>query len=360
MTDPEIERFEQYSTISPMDKQIEIARYMPIKQLCKDSRILDLGCGSGYSTNLIHSWGASSVVGVDIDTDSIRKARCTYANPGLEFIEGYAEQISELVDLHDFNGICFVECIEHVIEPVLVLNALKSVLSSDTWVYITAPNDDWNFRYESHDNPYHLRNFSKLEFLELTSSFLGSPIESGEGHAFLGFSTIPDELATNSEFLSESQTAIPNSKNHLNSNDASFFYSMWGGVRTSRSVVGNPAPMSIYTQLNDVGKLALSVADLSLFAEKKLVHKYQNTLEALIEARNQLSAVSILMESLKEGSRVDVLALSQFEKFENHQFKRNKFKKFLSAPPKIFLLAYQILPVFAKDFMRNLRRRLLR
>jgi trans-aconitate methyltransferase len=53
-------------------------------------RILDLGCGTGYLTNLIAEQGAA-VTGVDSSTDMIERARTAY--PGLEFLRASATNL---------------------------------------------------------------------------------------------------------------------------------------------------------------------------------------------------------------------------------------------------------------------------
>ena len=348
------ERYQSELVLPIADRQIEISRYLPIKNLCIGSRILDLGCGRGFSTNLLRKWGAVSVVGIDSDLDSITYANKEYGEPGISFIHGYAEQISEIVRLEEFDGICFVECLEHVIEPSLVLMALDAALRTHAWIYITAPNDYWSYRYEENDNPHHLRKFTKSEFLEITCEHLGNPNETGEAHGFLGFTTIPDQMDSN--FEGNDQTlAIINTEESMNTEESVFYYAFWGKKPIGQTTVGSKVPMDSYTKINDADKLHLNVAELSQFAEKELAFKLQNTTEALVEAQNKLRAVRLLMDSLE----------LQNSKFPHSSInfltpKVSKLDKFMTSPPMVVVKIYQLFPNSFRNSLRIIRRRILR
>ena len=57
-----------------------------LNTLSKASRILDIGCGCGYLTNLIYSGGYHNIRGIDISPTSIMLAKERYSN--IHFIEG--------------------------------------------------------------------------------------------------------------------------------------------------------------------------------------------------------------------------------------------------------------------------------
>jgi predicted RNA methylase len=83
MTFEHEERFHPDDIGSLIDLHVEIARYLPIKNKVHGAKILDLGCGNGYSSKLLLSWGASSVVGIDSSPDAIE-----YAKKNIARLEG--------------------------------------------------------------------------------------------------------------------------------------------------------------------------------------------------------------------------------------------------------------------------------
>jgi SAM-dependent methyltransferase len=353
------ERFNAGASITSLDLQIEIARYLPIRNLSKGARILDLGCGSGFSSNLLVEWGASRVVGVDASESAILDARKQFNQSKLEFVHGYAEQITEIVDLAEFDGICFVECIEHVIDPEIVLESLKNGLAGGAWIYITAPNDYWSFRYENTDNEHHLRKYSKKSFLDSTSAILGNANESGECHSFIGLSTMKDELDADERITYDVQSECVSIDSGLNSNDSIFFYAFWGNSMTNEVIIGSKHPMDSYTKLFDWSKSELNTPDLNDFHLRELSYKLQSTTEELVEAQNNLRAISILVNSLAILEPRD-LSSKLSSLFSNKKLKPSMFRNIVNSPPYIILAIYKVLPSSQKEILRNLRRRIIK
>lgn len=355
----EVERFNADTSNNPLDLQIEVARYLPIRNLSKGARILDLGCGLGFSSDLLLQWGASEVIGIDASDIAISEAQKRFKQSNLQFLHGYAEQVEELVDLSDFDGVCFVECIEHVIDPGIVLNSLGKALRQGAWIYITAPNDYWNFRYENLDNEFHLRKFTKKDFLDLTSSALGNPNESGDCHSFIGFSTRKDELHSKEKIIYDVELESVSIDTGLNSNDSIFYYALWGNSQLKDVIIGSSYPIDIYTKLSDWSKLELNVPDLDNFHIRELSYKLQSTQEQLVEAQNELRAISILVNSLLAGEPTNLIL-----KLKSHFTRRNlnasTLRNVISSPPQLILAIYRVLPSSQKEILRNLRRRLMK
>ncbi len=354
-----IERFDAATSLTPLDLQVEIARYLPIRNLTNGARILDLGCGSGYSSNMLMKWGASRVVGVDASEFAISEAQRKFNQINLEFVHGYAEQIAEVVDLTEFDGVCFVECIEHVIDPEIVLSSLRNSLPKEAWIYITAPNDYWSYRYENTDNEYHLRKYTKKLFLDSTSAVLGNPNESGEFHSFIGLSSKLDKLDSEEGVTYDIQADCVSIDSGSNSDDSIFFYAFWGKSTTSEVVIGSQHPMDIYTKMSDWSKLELNTPDLNDFHIRELSYKLQSTTEALVEAQNELRAVSILVNSLEIQEPRD-LNSKLISLFQSKKIKPSMIRRILSSPPSIVIAIYKVLPSSQKEILRNLRRRIIK
>jgi SAM-dependent methyltransferase len=354
-----IERFNEATSFTPLDLQIEIARYLPIRNLTKGARILDLGCGAGFSSKLLVEWGASRVVGVDASEFAISEAQRKFNQSNLEFVHGYAEQIAEVVDLTEFDGVCFVECIEHVIDPEIVLASLKNGLAEGVWIYITAPNDYWSYRYENTDNEHHLRKYTKKIFLDSTGAILGNANESGEFHSFIGFSSKKDKLVSHDRATYDMEAVCVSKDIGLNSDDSIFFYALWGNSITNEVIIGSQDSMDTYTKLLDWSKLELNTPDLNDFHIRELSYKLQSTTEALVEAQNELRAISILVNSLAIQEQRD-LNSKLISLFQNKKLKPSMIRNVVSSPPSMILAIYKALPSNQKEILRNLRRRILK
>lgn len=354
-----VERFQPNSNPQIQDLWVEHARYMPVKQMVRGKRILDLGCGTGFSSKLILSWGASSVTGVDSDAAAIQSANEHYSNDNLTFLVGYAEQISDLVTMSDFDGICFVECLEHVYEPELVLRKLRDFVKPEAWIYITAPNDFWNYKYSDTENPYHLRKYEYDNFIYEVESILGRPMETGQCHGFLGFATSPDALINQRGGAFAEAICFDDFDNPPNTNEALFYYALWGSMAGAITVAGSIQPMELFTQLNDVSNLTIDSERRSKLIQRELQAKLQIATEALVEEQNKLNALGFLLangtiKNLQPGIHKSA-SLVTHESIP----KLSYLQRFLRKPPHLILKTYSILPQNAKDYLRRIRRRFL-
>jgi SAM-dependent methyltransferase len=120
-----------------------VARYSWAMDRCAGRRVVELGCGSGYGTNLL-SWVAAEVVGIDLDAEAVRRARAEY--PGARFEAGDITDEAS-VPAGDV-GVCF-EVLEHVSEPERVL---RTALRRFPRLLLSFPNPLLN---GSHLNPHH-------------------------------------------------------------------------------------------------------------------------------------------------------------------------------------------------------------
>ena len=283
-----------------VDLQIQIIRYAPVRNLVENKNVLDLGCGMGYSSKMLHDWGAKKVTGVDINREAIEYAKNAYGAEGvIDFVCGSAEQIDTIVDFSEIDGICFVECIEHVFEPELVLRKLANLKQESTWIFITAPNDDWNYRYSTEKNPHHLRRFTKKSFSALTESYLGSPKSVGEFHGSLGLVALTDFHAckpgldsTNSD--SRQSFLLWDEMRPLDSEDSLGFFASWGSVVIEKASISSPQPMDVYTHLFDRSIYALPQGDIDNFYIKNLLIRLEETENALTEAQSRLHILALL------------------------------------------------------------------
>ena len=91
-------------------------RYLSVRNLVQDKVVLDAACGEGYGSNIIASV-ARDVTGLDIDGDTIERAKVNYGQQdNLHFLQGTIEKIplgNESVDV-----VVSFETIEHVSEQI--------------------------------------------------------------------------------------------------------------------------------------------------------------------------------------------------------------------------------------------------
>lgn len=68
-------------------------RYLSVRNLVRGKVVLDAACGEGYGSNIIASV-AQSVTGLDIDGDTIERAKINYGQQdNLHFLQGSIEKI---------------------------------------------------------------------------------------------------------------------------------------------------------------------------------------------------------------------------------------------------------------------------
>lgn len=148
----------------------------------KNARILEIGCGTGSSTIALAEQGAT-VVGVDVDSDSlaIARKRCELHGVNAQFIECNATEIADKLSDRDFDFIIFFASLEHMTMQERLISIKKTwdmLKPGNIWAVIDTPNRLWY--YDSHtsllpfyywlpdDIAYDYASFSKRhEFNEL-------------------------------------------------------------------------------------------------------------------------------------------------------------------------------------------------
>ncbi|MFZ0041427.1 MAG: class I SAM-dependent methyltransferase [Solirubrobacteraceae bacterium] len=125
-------------------------------------RVLDMACGEGYGSEVL--WrSAQSVVGVDANPDAYEHARLRYTRQNLSFERGMIETWGEP---NSFDAVVFLQTIEHVQDPVAVLEHLRSLLTEDGVLYVSTPNllTLAPPGAPKSDNPWHIKEYRSYEF----------------------------------------------------------------------------------------------------------------------------------------------------------------------------------------------------
>lgn len=165
--------FNGNSRYDGLEASIHITRYLLAKNYCEGHRVLDIACGEGYGSRLLKNWGATEVYGVDISEEALSHARRHFAGDDIYFIRSSGEDLLTVLADHRFDLIVSLETIEHLQDPKVFLDNLRSLLKPGGTIIISCPNDWWYFPTEEERNPFHLRKYHFDEFREMVESALG-------------------------------------------------------------------------------------------------------------------------------------------------------------------------------------------
>ena len=102
-------------------------------------KALDVGCNAGAYSRMMSELGFDSVLGIDVDTEAIERARATFASesPSVRFEVRSAEEIDS-TGVYDL--VLCTEVIEHTREPTRVVQAIKAAVSPGGVVVVSLPN----------------------------------------------------------------------------------------------------------------------------------------------------------------------------------------------------------------------------
>jgi SAM-dependent methyltransferase len=128
-------------------------------------RVLDMACGEGYGSEVL-SRSAASVVGVDANPEAHEHARLRYTRQNLTFERGLVETHGEP---GEYDAVVFLQTIEHVQDPVAVLEHFRWLLSPGGVAYISTPNllTLAPPGAVKSDNPWHIKEYRAAEFEQL-------------------------------------------------------------------------------------------------------------------------------------------------------------------------------------------------
>jgi SAM-dependent methyltransferase len=142
-----------------------------VEAIGRGKRVLDLGCRSGALTR--HFLEGNSVVGLDVDTAALEKARAL----GIEPVQGNVEEPLPFDDA-SFDAVVAGELFEHLQFPDALVAEIQRVLRREGVFVGSVPNA---FRVQSRlrflrgrppeDDPTHLRMFSPREMRALLAGF---------------------------------------------------------------------------------------------------------------------------------------------------------------------------------------------
>jgi ubiquinone/menaquinone biosynthesis C-methylase UbiE len=144
-----------------------VYRYRFARQFVAGRTVVDVACGEGYGAFALSKAGATNVIGIDISEEACSHARRKY---GLDTRCGSALDIP-LPDNYVEVVVSF-ETIEHVQDSQRFVEECRRILMPDGLLVISTPNKEI-YSERGHHNPFHCRELSKLEFMEILDSQFG-------------------------------------------------------------------------------------------------------------------------------------------------------------------------------------------
>ena len=123
--------------------------------LSPDSKILEIGCGTGGNLEMLSSWGTINAVELD------DHARIT-ANLRNYCKVTYGKLPGDIVIPDETKLICMLDVLEHVEDDIAALAKIKEDADSDCQILITVPA--YKFLWSQHDkDAHHFRRYTKTE-----------------------------------------------------------------------------------------------------------------------------------------------------------------------------------------------------
>lgn len=151
------------------DPELEIEhleRYYAAQKIVKGMDVLDAACGEGYGSNILARC-AKTVVGIDIDQETLNNAKTKYAGiPNLRFFQGSIADLS-IIEASSKDAVVSYETIEHVDRGLqeAFLKEIKRILKPNGILIMSTPDKrEYSDRYQFH-NEFHLAEFYVDEFI---------------------------------------------------------------------------------------------------------------------------------------------------------------------------------------------------
>ncbi len=111
-----------------------------VERLKRGARVADIGCGHGASTILMaQAFPNSSFIGLDYHHTSIATARKRATEQGVTGNIAFEVKAATEFDGHDFDLICFMDCLHDLGDPVGALARCRKALKHDGKVLLVEP-----------------------------------------------------------------------------------------------------------------------------------------------------------------------------------------------------------------------------
>jgi len=138
-------------------------RYLFAVHYCTGRDVLDVACGEGYGSALLGTM-ARTVVGVDLDPETVAFARRNYETNTVSFEQGDA---TKLEATEQYDVVVSFETIEHFVDHDSFLKGVCRALRPGGLLIISSPDKAVYTEADGHENKFHLHELSRDEFKKL-------------------------------------------------------------------------------------------------------------------------------------------------------------------------------------------------
>ena len=129
----------KYSKIAHRDKEVLIKQFGSTYEYIPDSsKVLDVGCSSGYYGELLKKEKKCIVWGIDVNKNDLSEAKKKLDKVFLLNLEN--GHWPEILTKERFDVIFFGDVIEHLIDPKNILKKFKKLLKPNGVMIISVPN----------------------------------------------------------------------------------------------------------------------------------------------------------------------------------------------------------------------------
>jgi ubiquinone/menaquinone biosynthesis C-methylase UbiE len=188
-----------------------LQRYYAVSELIKDKIVVDAACGEGYGSFIL-SRQAKQVWAVDIDEDSITRARQKYPASNINFLQASIERLP-LAD-NSADVVVSFETVEHVTpEPQCkFLGEVKRVLKPDGILIISTP-DKKNYADKlKYQNSFHCREFYFREFQTFLKQWFSHVVFYNQGFETVCLITPEAQSESKLRFINQAEAWKINKK----------------------------------------------------------------------------------------------------------------------------------------------------
>ena len=141
------------------------AGYREVRSRLGSGRVLDVGCGEGFSSRTLVG-PSRSVVGVDYSGEAVAAASAPGGGDGLPVAQMDATALGIAGD--SFDWVCSSHLVEHFADPAAHVSEVSRVLAPGGAAFFITPNRPADF-----ENPFHIVLFDPDELRSLLSQFFG-------------------------------------------------------------------------------------------------------------------------------------------------------------------------------------------
>lgn len=146
-------------------------RYLMAKDFVKEKTVLDIASGEGYGTAIL-GVSAHQAIGVDISGECITYANETYKNEKVRFLQGDCMAIP--LPNTSIDVVVSFETLEHITEQDAMMAEISRVLTKNGLLIISTPEKRIYADIPKHDNPFHMKELYKAEFIQLIAKYFSN------------------------------------------------------------------------------------------------------------------------------------------------------------------------------------------